>query len=112
MATPNLKAAVDVIINLALAVKVSQEDGFQLTDIFAFIPALSALPEVIKNKEGIKSEFESLDKAGKDKLVNDAAAKFSTENQRTEAIIESGFDALVTLALFVKIVTAKKDTAE
>lgn len=111
MASPSLKSAIDLIVSLAQAVEASQKDGFQITDIFAFVPALSALPEVIKNKNNFKAEFKALDKAGKDKLVNEASDKFNSENKRTEAIIEAGFDTLVTTALFVKMITAKKDAA-
>ena len=104
--TQNLKAAVDVLISLGMAVEVSQRDGFQLTDVLAFIPALSFLPAVLKNKAEIVEEFKAMDKASKEVLFADAVAKFSIENARVEKIIEAGFDLLLTGALFVKAVQA------
>lgn len=111
MATQEFDAAIDVVINLGMAVEVSQRDGFQLTDIFAFIPALTALPAVLKDKAAVVAQFKALDKASKEASFAKAAAKFNIANDKVEAQIEAGFDALLSVAVFIQLLTAQEAVA-
>lgn len=63
--------AVKFTVGLANAVKSVTQDGWQLSDAFALIPALSSLPGAVKGADEIPAELEDLDPQEEQQLIAD-----------------------------------------
>lgn len=98
----NLKKVVGTLITLAQTAETSLADGFQTSDLFAFIPVLSGIPDLLKNKDAIVQEFKDLTADETKELVDYVEQNFTIANKKVEDIIVAALDAGVSLFILVE----------
>lgn len=104
MATENLKTVLLLVTKLVKDGDLAFKDGFQWTDVFNFIPELTQIPVILKNKEAISAELKSLTPAEIADLGAYLEANLSLSNARVEGIIESVIEiGLAVIDLVVKL---------
>lgn len=101
MATENLKKVVLLVTKTVSTGEAAFKDGFQWTDIFTFVPELSQIPEIIKNKQALADEVKNLTPADLKDLATYIETNLVLENKKTEDIIESVIEILVSVFALV-----------
>lgn len=103
----NLKKVASAIIGLGMQLEKSTADGFQLTDIFSFIPVLSEIPGLLQNKRVIVDEFKDLTPEENAQLVTFIEQNFTLNNKRTEQVIEAALETAVSILNLIEKLKAQ-----
>ena len=102
------KEALEFALVTAMQADESLQDGFQWTDIFSFIQALSKLPAAIEGIENVPSEIAKLktDQVGKQALIDYVKNLYDIDDKYAEELVEQG--VVVGLELGVLITMLRK----
>ena len=74
----------------AMVVDDKLQDGFQWTDMFAFIPVMTTLPAAIEGMENIVDEIAGLDDEGRLELSKYIIETFNIKDDFAEELVEQG----------------------
>lgn len=106
MATENLKKAAGLLISFIKQGETSFKDGFQLSDLFAFMGQFAQVPEVIQNKQALIDEWKNKTNADVQDLLTFIDTNLAIQNAEVEAKIKAAIAALIAnvtlIELFVK----------
>ncbi len=99
--------AVEFTVALANAVKSVTQDGWQVSDAFALIPALSKLPGAVTDAYRIPSELEDLDQQEEAQLIADVE-KMGYVTADSKLIVAQSLRTFFDLFKLAEMVKAKK----
>lgn len=71
----DLQEIIDVVAEGVQTTMTQLEDGFQYTDVFAFVPVLSKIPKAIEGNENAWKYLADMDEEKENALVDAVAAK-------------------------------------
>lgn len=72
-------------------------DGFQVTDLFGFIPVFTEIPAIISNKQGIADAWKNRTPENLQTWVARAKEKIDLHDDATERKIEKGLAAAASI---------------
>lgn len=81
----NLQEIIDVIANGIQTGIENLKDGFQYTDLFAFVPVLSQIPNAITDADHALNYLKDMDAQKRQDLIDAVVAKLNNENARETA---------------------------
>lgn len=82
----DLQEMIDVLFDgIATAFK-QLKDGFQYTDIFAFVPVFSSIPEAIKGKENALAYLKDMTEEKENAIVDAIAEKLGDSSENVKNI--------------------------
>lgn len=96
------KATVSLLIDLIKQAEQSGKDGWQFTDLLAFIGKTAEINDVIKSIPQIKLELKDLSVPERTEFYNYFVVKFSIPNKKVEAFVEHVLDYGIRLAAMIK----------
>lgn len=106
-----LKKTATAVVKLGLKVEDALEDG-KITFFEALSIGIGTAPEAFalaQKGTQLKQEYTDLSDAEREELVTHVVEEFELESDKLEAVIEAGFELLVSLEkLFAKIKDAKE----
>ena len=96
-------------VTMAMAVDEATQDGFQWTDVFKMVPALTKLPAAVEGIQNVPAELSDLSEAERDELILEIEnLEFASEY--SEQIAEQSLRVALELGkLIVLIREAKKE---
>lgn len=97
MASENLKKVVLIITKMVTTGESAFKDGFQWPDVFSFIPELTQIPEIIKQKDALAAELKALNPVTLRELASFIEASLVLENKKTEDVIEAAIEVLAAV---------------
>ena len=80
----DLQEIIDVIAGAVKTAKEQLADGFQYTDIFAFVPVLSSIPTAIKGNENAWAYLKDMTEQKENDLVDAIVAKLGEDKHIRE----------------------------
>lgn len=96
----NLKKVVKFACDFTKQAATSLSDGWQWTDVFAFVDEMATVPGVIKSLPVVKKELADLSIAERAELYSYLELEFDIPNDKVEAFIEHSIQfTLSALAL-------------
>lgn len=101
MATDNLKKVVLIITKSISNGEQAFKDGFQWPDVFVFIPELTQIPDIIKNKQLLADEIKDITPAGIKDLATFIETSLVLENKDIEESVEIVIEILVLVLKLV-----------
>lgn len=100
-----VKDVVDCIkagVSFAVAIDESQEDGFQLTDLFSLVPSLTLLPEAIKDVANVPEQIRNLDDEGKAEIEAEIE-KLELNSEWSEEVAQQSLVTMMELGKLIAI---------
>ncbi len=97
------KEAVSVAVALTMAIDKSQEDGFQWTDFFSLVPALTKLPQAIEGANLIPAEIEDMDLAEEAEL-EEVMDGLDLKSDYTEKIAKQSVNVMAEVGKLLMLV--------
>lgn len=107
MPVENLKNAAKVVIDLIKQGEISFKDGFQLSDIFAFMGQFTAIPAIIQNKQALIDEWKNKTNADIQDLLAFIDANLAIQNKDVEAKIKGSIAAFISVISLVELFVSK-----
>jgi hypothetical protein len=105
-----VKDVVDCIkagVSFAVAIDESQENGFQLTDLFSLVPSLTLLPEAIKDIANVPEQIRGLDDEGKAEIEAEIE-KLELNSDWSEEVAEQALFVMMELGRLITILRKAK----
>jgi len=97
------KEAVIALVDLANRIDESLADGFQWTDAFNLIPALTKFPAAIDGYQQIPEEIFELDEMERSELIAEIM-NLDFDSDKSEEILEQALRVIMELGKLVTIV--------
>ena len=94
-------------VSLAMAVDEATQDGFQWTDIFKMVPALTKLPAAIEGIEKVPVELSDLSEAERAELVEEIE-KLDFVSEYSEQIAEQALRVAVEIGALIGVIREAK----
>lgn len=105
----DLKKLVKFPLDLTKQIAESTADGWQFTDLFAFVDELATVPGIVKNWKNAVAELKELDTADRQELYDFVVAEFDIPNEKVEKFVENALLNVVSLiALYEEFKALKK----
>lgn len=104
---PDLQEIIDLIAESIITGKKQLADGFQYTDIFAFVPVLSKIPEAIKDANKAWEYLQNMDETRRNDLIDAVLAKLKDASEETRTWARRIVDALASNYMLVKLIMDK-----
>lgn len=93
----NLKKLVKFPLDLTKQIASSTSDGWQITDLFAFVDELAAIPGIVKSWKDIQAELKDLDGDERKMLYDFVVTEFDIPNDKVELFVENALLNVVSL---------------
>ena len=87
MIDKDLKEIIDVVANTATTAIKQLEDGYQFTDLFAFVPVLSAMPEAIKDANNALNYLKDMTEEKEEEIYQAVIEKLGDIPEKTKYLI-------------------------
>jgi len=98
-------------VSMAMAVDETTQDGFQWTDVFKMVPALTKLPAAIEGIEGVPTELSDLSEAERAELIEEVE-KLEFVSEYSERIAEQSLRVAVELGKLIAVIREAKKFQE
>jgi len=95
--TKELREVLDFALKTAETADKVLQDGFQFTDLFAFISPLMKLPAALGNIDDVEKELENLDDEERAQLITWVRANYDIADDQAEEMVEHGVSVGVGL---------------
>lgn len=105
----NLKKLVKFPLDLTKQIAESTSDGWQFTDLFAFVDEIAAVPGIVKSWKDVVGELKDLDPAERQELHAFVVTEFDIPNDKVEVFVENALLNVVSMiALYEQFKAIKK----
>lgn len=103
----DLQEIIDIIAEAIITGKKQLLDGFQYTDIFAFIPVLSKIPEAIKDANKAWDYLQDMTDPKRQDLIDAVLAKLNDASEDTRMWARRITDSLASNYMLIKMIMDK-----
>ena len=98
-------------VSLAMAADEALVDGFQWTDVFSIVPALTKLPSAIDGIEKVPSELEGMTEEDRQALI-DKVEELELASELSEEIAEQGLRVGVEIGRLIMLIRQARKKEE
>lgn len=112
MAVENLKNAAQVLINFVKQGEISFKDGFQLSDLFAFMGEFTAIPAILQNKQALINEWKNKTNADVQDLLSFIDTNLAIQNKDVEAKVKAAIAAFLANISLIELFIHKSIVVE